>query len=1140
MTTPSSRSHRRWPIYAAIAAGLPVAAYLIATSSAFLRGVVVPRVGSAMQCDLSVGAITLSPFSSLTLRDVRLAPTGGETLLTVGEVRLRYRLSDILRGRIAVSEATVEGPTVTVVTAPDGTSNLSRWTASLGGSPSAPRSGASAPTVLDVRNVNLRNGVIRMTEPAGPGSRTLELAGLNLALDSLTSSAPGRLNLGATFRMTADGTHSVAGQASGEFQLRLNEQLQLRELNGVFQMNATEASGQWRDCGRLALKLTADSTGSEIRQVRLEVTDQGRPAGEIQLSGPFDPDKKEAQIAYEVKGIGRSALGLVGAFVGVDFGATRVEASGRVNLERAGTLVSWQGRFTADPLSLATASGSTPVLGLTSEFRIRADMEERTALIEKADVSLRQGTVPVVQGSLDRPMNIGWDTAAKGFRDATYVLAVKQLDLAAWRTLTGPGFPAGMASLEARVTSDRDGRLLRCLVTGGVTDLTVPGGAGPSDGLRLEFEAAGSLEDFKKALLERVSGQLQQGAQRLAQLSGLAQVNLRNREFSGQFSADATLPGLLKMHPVDGLRLSAGTATAAVQVDTQNGQTNISAGFACSGLTGDLFGVAIRDYAAKVDLGARLGPDKVLLQRGMVSLQAGSDAPGSIELSGEFEPVAKRGDFRFKGVNLNEKSLAPLVARTLHPRRLESVAIEFSGDTHLDLSAKSTVSSTLQVNRLVVREPSSSGAAAPISLGATLEGSGTGRSLDLTRLAVRMQPTPRAAQNELLGTGHLELATNNAASGTLSFTSPGLDLTPLADLVAGAPESPVTPPASPPVAASPLGDPVVLPFGRLVMEAKLDAVFLREVAVSNWVARVELKRDGVTVNPFSLTLNGAPVSASADINVGVPGYVYDMKGRLTSVPVSPLARSFLSGDLVDLGGTLDSTLDLKGAGVEGAALRKHLVGSAAFSATNLNYRITSLKTPLMQALVRTLSTTLRLPSISESPIQRMEARLSAAQGVATLESARVSSAAFMASARGEVRIADILTNSSIALPVTVSLPKNGGWDELPTFLTLKGTLGAPRPDIDALALAQTMTRLPGAAGDLSNRGVEKLGSALDRALGGKSGTNTGAGTSLIKGLLGGRPPETNAVAGTNAAAATNAPPAPFNPLDLLKKKPAKP
>ena len=231
-------------------------------------------------------------------------------------------------------------------------------------------------------------------------------------------------------------------------------------------------------------------------------------------------------------------------------------------------------------------------------------------------------------------------------------------------------FPAGMASLEARVTSDRDGRLLRCLVTGGVTDLTVPGGAGPSDGLRLEFEAAGSLEDFKKALLERVSGQLQQGAQRLAQLSGLAQVNLRNREFSGQFSADATLPGLLKMHPVDGLRLSAGTATAAVQVDTQNGQTNISAGFACSGLTGDLFGVAIRDYAAKVDLGARLGPDKVLLQRGMVSLQAGSDAPGSIELSGEFEPVAKRGDFRFKGVNLNEKSLAPLVARTLHPRRL--------------------------------------------------------------------------------------------------------------------------------------------------------------------------------------------------------------------------------------------------------------------------------------------------------------------------------------------------------------------------------------------------------------------------------------------------------------------------------------
>jgi AsmA-like C-terminal region len=1139
MPQSSSPSRRRWPLVSALAAGGLLAAYLGVTSAPFLRSVLLPRVGAALNCDLTAGGISLSPFSSLTLRDVRLTPRGGETLFTAGELRVRYRLTDLIRGRISVSEAILDNPVVTLVTAADGTSNLPRISSGPVPQKAATRDGTADVPALEVRNVALRNGVFRWTQMAGPAARTVEMTGINLTLDTLVPGTPGLLKLGASYRVVAEATNVLAGLGSGEFQFRLNEKLQLRELNGTFDLNAAQSGGQWSDFARVAFRLSADSTGSEIREIRLAVTDRGQPAGEVRMSGPMDLDKQEARIAYEVKGLGRSALGLAGALAGVDFGATQIQADGRLNLERGGARISWEGRFAADPLSVTTASGTTPVLGVTAEVRASADLEQKSALLEKADLSVRQAGSPVIQGSLDLPMRFAWGTGATGTNGAAYVLAIRALDLAPWRSFAGAQLPAGRADLEFRITSERDGHLLRGGVTGGLSELSFPGAPGTAAGLRLDLKGAGKLDDFQEATVEQFVVQLQQGAQRLAQASALAQVNLPRQEFSGQVTGDASLVASLKAFPVEGADLTGGAATLSAQVSGKSGQTNASLVVALGGLSGVLQGVALKDYEARLDLAGSANAARVLLQRGLVSLRAGSGVAGGVDVTGEFEPTAKRGAFRFQGTNLNESTLGPLLVSALKPQRLETITVELSGSGSVDLAAKSTLASSIQVSRFLVRDPAASTTGAPLALGLSLQGSGQGRSFDLTQFLMQLPVTPRA-RNELRATGHLELDTNNAASGTLSLSSAALDLTPFADLTSGAPPSPSVPSSVDPKPAGRPGEPIHLPIGHFVADAKLDAVFFREVAVSNWVARLDIQRDRMVVSPFSLTLNGAPVSASLDLNLGVEGYEYAVKGDLAAVPVAPLAKSFLSGDRVDLSGTADASLDLKGAGVDGSALRKHLAGTAGFSATNLNYRITALKSPLMKTLVRTLSTSLQIPGIEESPIRTLEARIRAGQGVVNLSSARVASDAFQAAVRGEVRIADILTNSAITLPVTVSLPRNGVFEELPTFLTFKGTVGAPRPDVDALALARTLTRLPGAAGALSVQGAEKLGSALDRALGGKSGTNAGAGTSLIQGLLGGRPAATNAAGATNAAKATNTTAAPFNPLDLFKKKPAQP
>ena len=78
------------------------------------------------------------------------------------------------------------------------------------------------------------------------------------------------------------------------------------------------------------------------------------------------------------------------------------------------------------------------------------------------------------------------------------------------------------------------------------------------------------------------------------------------------------------------------------------------------------------------------------------------------------------------------------------------------------------------------------------------------------------------------------------------------------------------------------------------------------------------------------------------------------------------------------------------------------------------------------------------------------------------------SAAFKADAPGTITLNEVLTNSTLNIPVTVALsqdiakklnvasttaPANAAYVPLPQFLTITGTVGDPKPNINKLALA---------------------------------------------------------------------------------------
>src|ERR1051326_8677187 len=142
---------------------LLVVGYFVATSSAFVKSVILPRVGKSMNADITAGDVSISPFKEVILKNLKVQTTGSEPLLTAGEVRARYGLMDIIRGKIKIDEIVVASPTVTLIENPDKTTNLDPITKSQTGKEKKPEgpSKPSKPVELDLKKLELSDATVR-------------------------------------------------------------------------------------------------------------------------------------------------------------------------------------------------------------------------------------------------------------------------------------------------------------------------------------------------------------------------------------------------------------------------------------------------------------------------------------------------------------------------------------------------------------------------------------------------------------------------------------------------------------------------------------------------------------------------------------------------------------------------------------------------------------------------------------------------------------------------------------------------------------------------------------------------------------------------------------------------------------------
>ncbi len=1156
---------------------LLVALYLALTSSAVLKAVVLPRVGAALNAQVTAGDILLRPLSELRLKQLEVTPTNGPTLLRAADVTVRYDLFSLVRGRFILPEISLDRPEVNVQVAGDGRSNLDALLAR----PAPPTPARAEVPELDLGTLSLRGGSLTycVEDPAG-GRQCSTVTNLDLQLTGLKNGATARLKLealAAQVNTHPDGAaDSLRARLQTEATVGLSRRLTLEQIEANLQARVTQATGALAPADQLSASLALNLTPEELRQCRLRFERAGQSLGEARLSGPFQLARNEGRLSFQITAVDRAALALIGAPLGVDFGETALSGSGFVDLRQRGQRLIASLNLEARRFSVKWAGRTTPVLDLQFELRGNADLEEQTAYLERVSLSARSGGRDLLNVASQRAINLAWSRAEpRAAAPAVVNLALNDLRLADWQAWLPTNALGGVVNASATLTSAQDGRQLTLDLTNTVRSLGLAAGGLALQDLGADLTARLALQDYRMLNLEQLEWVGSEGGTALVRGQATAAVDLRELSGSSQVRLEGELPVLLARHPVPGLDFTKGRVRLNALLNWARARTAAS----LTALLGDLAGRAgsyrLDGYSAEFELSGDLAGDKLTLRRLGLSAREGTRSGGSGDLTGLVDAATQTAQFTLNLSGLNQLALRPLLAGLPGGVEVAALLVNATGQLRHDAQTRptgppgdfaafqgvltslaegrgeTTFRFTAEVPTLVLTNRIRARTGALNGLALQLDATRRGSQLALATNWVQLPTTARAATNRLNFTGIFDLAPTNPAPATGSVRANVLDLTPLLDF-ATVRESAETAPAPGPETEP---DPVELPLRQLTAELQVERLYLRDLVLRDWTARAEVRDGQVRIQPCTLRVDDAPVSATVRLDLTRPGYAYEFGLDAAGVHLGPLVDTFSPEYAGQIQGDLLAKLQLRGAGLTGPNLQRHLRGQATLDTTNLNFQIV---TPRARKLLTALATALRLEALATSPLDTLGARLEIAEGQVAVRPFTAGSAAFRATAEGVIRLAPVLTNSPIDLPVQLALrtdlarqiklaqltpSTHTNFLNLPPLVKIKGTLGAPETEIDKLRLTALLAgSVGGALGGTAGEAVQGVSSLLQG--------NVGAAVDSLGQLLPGRkpvaptnaPPATNSPPRTNApAAGTNAPPAaPTNPpprpsvLDLLE------
>ena len=1169
---------------------LIVAVYFVATSSAFLKGVILPKVSKQLNADVTVSDASIHPFKEVVLENVKVQAAGQEPVLTAQKVVLRYSLTDIIGGTIHVDEVTVASPTVALIEKADGSRNIDPILKAQQAKPKEPGkekppeqpSKPSKPPQIDVRKVAVTGATVRYIKEHKGGTRDAnEISNLNVTLENLKNGQTGKLSIAADMSVEsnppAPATNgTLQARLDGHFEFALTPDLKPGSVQGNTRVNVAKATGAFSDAATLGVNLDCDATPTEIKQVALKFAKGDAGLAQLLVSGPFEMQKQEGKLTVQLAGLDKRLLNLVGAKNGLDFGPTTIGSTNQIELAKAGAVITAAGQLNVNKFQVTRTNQTTPALDLVTKYNVTVDRNASNAVVRELTINGTQKGNALIHGELANPMTVAWGNAASAMGDSTLNLTVTNFNLLDWKPFIGDQVSSGDIAVQLQVLSQQAGKQVSVNLDTRVQNLAAKAGTNEISGVLVTLQVKARAADLKKFDLTACEVGVVQRDQNLANVTAAGTYDTESQNADMQVNLRAALPNLLKVMPQPDASFSAGKFEAAlriVQRPESGGGTktppqvvqSITGKAGLSELTGHFNKMEFRGFGTIMDLDVNKTPQAVEIRRIAGEVTEGGKPGGNFEITGTYQ-TDQTAKIMAKLNGFNQVALRPFLESALADKKLVSIAINGSANAQYNPQGDSAVKADLQVTNLVVNDPKGQIPPKPLEAKVQLDAALQKQVAEIKQAALMLTPTQRG-KNELKLTGRVDMTKTNAYEGNLKLAAESLDFTTYYDLFAGGPKpeekkpattgssKPETPATPAPAPAKPEKEPepMTLPLRNFTADVNIGRLYLHEVEITNLQTAVKIDGGHVVVNPCQLALNGAPIKANADLDLSIPGYKYDTSLDMNSVPLAPLVNSFQPERKGQIAGTLTTQAKIKGQGTTGASLQKNLSGQFDVLTTNMNLSVVNVKGKMLKSVINTVAALPELihdpakglsdlvagatggsgllEELKRSPLDSITVHGTAGSGHVNLTQALVQSPAFEAAAKGDIILAPVLNNSALNIPVSISLGRQLAqrFNLAPADMTTN-TLFVKLPDF---------LTIKGTVGDVKTERKDSVlaGMALKGAAGAASGT-VGNILNSVGGLLGGgtKSANTNAATGTNTpSTSTNAPAQNQNPVDNLLK-----
>lgn len=1144
---------------------LVIILYFVVTSSAFLKREVLPRVSSSLNANVTVSSAAIHPFSEIVLRDLKVQPTNQPVLFTAPEVRVKYSLFDILGGNIQVDEIALASPVVQIVRNADGTSNLDpliKAQKKVKGEESKQSAKPSRPTQIHIRKLILADATFRKVQNHEGGTRDLlEITNLNLTAANVKNGDSGKLKFNAVIRdennPPAPAMYGLLlATVHGTFDFSLTPDLKPGTIVGDAQMKISQAAGSFSDFGKLDGTLHCDVSPTEFKTVSLSFQKEGMRLGELRATGPYDVQKSEGRLRVDLLSVDQRVLNLFAARSGVDFGSTTITCTNEINVAKSGAVITAAGQLSASKFQLGRTNESTPPLEVRADYNVSVDNSEKTALLETLNVTGMQDGRPLLRGELTSPMTLAWGNTMNAVGDSSFSLAVTKLNIADWRPFLGGVASAGTVDFDLKLLSRNAGKQLTYDATNRIQSLTAQIGSQHLSDATVLLKVRGQLADFHEFNLADYSLQLDQSNLTALTVSGSGTYDRANSSADLQLALQAAVPRFLRLINRPEITATSGTAELKGRLIQKRQTQTVTGNLSLVKFSGKFGGSEFRNFGMTADLDVERRADRIDIHKITGTLTEGHNEGGEFDLSGTYGLKNKPSQLNLKLSDFNQDSVRPFLEPLLANKKLVSILISGTASAELSPNGNSAIKADVRVTNLVVSDLARQLSWTPLEAKLQVDAGMAKRVADLRQLQITLTPTQRA-KNELQLEGHFDMSKTNAITGNLKVSVDSLDLTSYYDLFAPtnkttAKESGRNKSQSVSAASSsqPTQEPATnaLPFRNFTVDASVRTFYLREIAATNFHASIKLDGNRVLLKPFQVTVEGAPMVATADVDMRVPGYKYVLMYNTTNVPFAPLWNTFNPEEKGKVEGTLTTYANISGTGTSGESLQKTLTGNFHIGTTNLNLNVTTIHNKMLRGLVEVVAA---IPDFSGNPASMMNfagavvsGKLNGGlshdlekspidvitmDGIATngqvlIRNTVVRSSLFEATVdKGTITLAPVLTNSAIDIPISIALNNavigrfpllsetatstNGSYTKLPDFFSEKGTIGDPKKHISPTGFGKAVIKnlipdLVGTNAILSNS-LQSLGGFLH------GGTNTN------------QPATSSAPAITNQPAATN-------------------